>query len=421
MSTSPAAPRRVVVTGLGLISPVGLNVPAAWEAVCAGRSGVRTITLFDTAHFRVKIGGEAWGFTPTDYMTAKEARRADRNVQFAIAAAREAVAQARLNVGQDGVDAEGVGVLVGSGAAGIWTYTAQQKVMDEQGPQRLSPLLIPMITVDSASVQVAILTGARGPNFGLASACSTGVDALGEAFEIIRRGDADVMLAGGAEAAVTPLGVAGFDQMNALSRRNDDPAGASRPFDRDRDGFVLSEGAGVLVLEALEHAQRRGAEPLAEMLAYGATSDALHFTNPDPDGLQAARAITRALHKAALRPEDIGYVNAHATSTPLGDVFEVRALKRALGAHAYRIPVSATKSITGHMLGAAGAAEAIFTVLALRHQILPPTINHATADPECDLDCVPNVARRADFGVALSTSFGFGGHNSVLVLRRWAE
>lgn len=417
----PSLPRRVVITGLGLISPVGLNVPAAWESVCAGRSGVRTITLFDTGRFRVKIGGEAWGFTPTDYMTAREARRADRNVQFAIAAAREAVAHARLNLGPGGVDPDGVGVLIGTGAAGIWTYTAQQKVMDEQGPQRLSPLLIPMITVDSASVQVAILTGARGPNFGLASACSTGVDALGEAFEIIRRGDADAMLAGGTEAAVTPLGVAGFDQMNALSRRNDDPAGASRPFDRDRDGFVLSEGAGVLVLEALEHAQRRGAEPLAEMLAYGATSDALHFTNPDPDGLQAARAITRALRKAGLQPEEIGYVNAHATSTPLGDVFEVRALKRALGGHAYRVPVSATKSITGHMLGAAGAAEAIFTTLALRHQVIPPTINYVTADPECDLDCVPNVARRADFDAALSTSFGFGGHNSVLVLRRWSE
>ncbi len=416
-ANSPPPGRRVVVTGLGIISPIGLDVPGAWANLLAGRSGIRPITLFDTTAFRVKIGGEAWGFVPTDFMTAKEARRADRNVQFAIAAARQALAQAGLVIGAGNADE--VGVLIGTGAAGIWTYTAQQKVMDEHGPQRLSPLLIPMITVDSASVQVSILTGARGPAFGLASACSTGVDALGEAFEIIRRGDAEAMLAGGTEAAVTPLGIGGFDQMNALSRRNDDPAGASRPFDRARDGFVLSEGAGVLVLEALDYAQARGAAPLAEVLAYSATSDAQHFTNPDPAGTQAARAIRRALAKAGLRPEDVDYVNAHATSTPLGDVFEVRALRTALGEHARRLPVSASKSVTGHMLGATGAAEAIWTVLALRDQIIPPTINYTTPDPECDLDCVPNAARPAALTAALSTSFGFGGHNRVLALRRW--
>jgi 3-oxoacyl-(acyl-carrier-protein) synthase len=289
--------------------------------------------------------------------------------------------------------------------------------MDEHGPGRISPLLIPMITVDAASVAVSMLLGARGPNFGLATACSTGTDAIGNAFEIIRRGDAEVMIAGGTEAAVTPLGIAGFDQMNALSRRNEHPAAASRPFDKDRDGFVLSEGAGVLILESLEHAQRRDAEPLAELLAYANTTDARHLTNPDPEGRQAARAIAMAMRKAGLMTDDLGYVNAHATGTPLGDVFETRAIKLALGERAYDVPVSATKSTTGHMLGAAGGAEAIWTIMALREQTLPPTINYTTPDPECDLDCVPNVARRAEFDTALSTAFGFGGHNSVLVFR----
>lgn len=411
--------RRVVITGLGLISPVGLEVPTAWANVLAGRSGVRPITLFETEKFRVKIAGEAWGFEAQNYMSAKEARRADRNVQFALAAAQEALNHAHLTI--ENANADDVGVLIGTGAAGIWTYTAQQKVMDEGGPSRLSPLLIPMITVDSASVQVSIATGARGPNFGIASACSTGVNSIGEAYEMIKRGDAEVMLAGGTEAAVTPLGIGGFDQMNALSRRNAEPAAASRPFDKERDGFVLSEGAGVLVLESLDYALGRGAQPLAEMLAYSVTTDALHFTNPDPEGKQAARAIQRALSKAGLQPKQVGYINAHATSTTLGDVFEVTAIKRALGEAAYAVPVSATKSITGHMLGAAGAAEAIWTTLALREQILPPTINQQTPDPACDLDFVPNTARPAQFEVALSTAFGFGGHNTVLVFRRFVQ
>jgi beta-ketoacyl-acyl-carrier-protein synthase II len=398
---------------------VGLTTAEAWQNVLAGRSGIQAITLFDAEKFRVKIAGEARGFDPLNYLGAKEARRADRNVQFAIAAAQEALAQARLKI--DAGNANEVGVLIGSGAAAIRTYTAQQKVMDEHGPGRLSPLLIPMITVDSASVQVSMLTGARGPNFGVAAACSTGAVALGEAFEIIRRGDAEAMITGGTEAAVTPLGIGGFDQMNALSRRNDDPAGASRPFDQTRDGFVLSEGAGVLVLESLARARARGAEPLAEVLAYANTSDALHFTNPDPEGRQAARAISRAIRKAGCQPEEVDHINAHATGTPLGDVFEVRAIKHALGEHAARVPVSATKSITGHLLGAAGAVEAIFTILSLCEQQLPPTINYTTPDPECDLDCVPNTARRAPIHMALTTAFGFGGHNTVLALRRWEE
>jgi len=416
MTNPNPSSRRVVITGMGVISPVGLNVPTAWQNVATGKSGIGRITLFPTDDFRVKIAGEAWGFLPADFMSAKEARRADRNVQFAIAATKEAVAQSRLAITD--ANREQVGVLIGSGAAGIWTYTAQQAVMDQHGPQRVSPLLIPMITVDSASVQVSILTGACGPNFGLASACSTGADAIGEAFEIIRRGDAEVMIAGGTEAAVTKLGIAGFDQLGALSRRNDAPETACRPFEAARDGFVLSEGAGVVVLESLEHALGRGAEPLAEVLAYAATSDAAHLTNPDETATQAARAITRVLQKAGIKPEEVSYVNAHGTGTPLGDVFEVRAVKRAFGDAAYRVPISSTKSMTGHLLGAAGAVEAIWCVMALREGIIPPTINYHTPDPQCDLDFVPNTARPGDVRVALSAAFGFGGHNTMLVLRR---
>ena len=418
MTGSPLSPRRVVVTGLGVISPVGLDAPTAWQNVVDGKSGIRPITLFPTDDFKVKIAGEAWDFKPTDFMSAKDARRADRNVQFAIAAAKEALAQARLDFPFQEALGNQTGVLIGSGAAGIWTYTTQQALLTQYGPQRLSPLLIPMITVDSASVQVGILTGAHGPNFGAASACATGADAIGTAFETIRRGDAEVMITGGTEAAVTPLGIGGFDQMGALSRRNDAPAEASRPFDLGRDGFVLSEGAGVVILEALDHAQARGAEPLAEVLAYADTTDATHLTSPDETATQAARAISLALKKAGLRPEDIGYINAHGTSTPLGDAFEVRAVKRALGNEvAARVPVSSTKSVTGHMLGAAGAVEFIWTVMALREGRLPPTINYHTPDPQCDLDCVPNVARSAVIRVALSNAFGFGGHNSILVLK----
>jgi beta-ketoacyl-acyl-carrier-protein synthase II len=410
-----------VITGLGLISPIGLDVPTAWQNLIAGRSGIRPITLFPTDDFRVKFAGEAWGFDPTHYMPAKDARRADRNVQFALAAAMEAMRQAKLQWPLTGAEAEATGALIGTGAAGIWTYVAQQAILDKHGPTRLSPLLIPMIVVDSASVQVSILAGACGPNFGVASACSTGADAIGTAFETILRGDAVMMITGGTEAAVTKLGIGGFDQMNALSRRNESPAEASRPFDQGRDGFVLSEGAGVVILEELTHALERGAKPLAEVLACAATADAAHFTNPDPDARQAARAISRALEKARLQPSEVDYINAHATGTPLGDVFEVRALKRALGEAAYRIPISSTKSITGHMLGAAGAAELIWCVLALREGMLPPTINLHTPDPECDLDFIPNVARRAEAKVALSNSFGFGGHNTMLVVRRWEE
>ena len=416
---SPDASKRIVITGAGAITPIGLTVAEAWRNVLAGRSGIGPITLFDTTPFAVKIAGEAHGFDPLTVMSAKEARRADRNVQFALAAAHQAIAQADLRNGAN-ADPDQTGVLIGTGAAGIWTYTTQQKVMDQQGPGRISPLLIPMITVDSASVQVAIRFGARGPNFGVASACSTGVDAIGEAVEILKRGDADVMLAGGAEAAVTPLGIAGFDQLGALSRRNDAPTAASRPFDADRDGFVLSEGAGVVVLETLAHAERRGAVPIAEVLAYASTADAQHFTHADLDGAGAARAINRALVKAGLGAEAIDHVNAHATGTPGGDPAEARALAAVFGPRLATIPVSATKSTTGHLLGAAGAVETIFTALALRDQVVPPTINRQTPDPACILDVVAEGARSVSATHALTTAFGFGGHNTVLVLGRIA-
>jgi beta-ketoacyl-acyl-carrier-protein synthase II len=409
----------VVVTGLGLISPIGLDVPSAWQNLVAGRSGIKPITLFPTHDFRVKCAGEAWGFTPAAYMPAKEARRTDRNVQFALAAAMEAMRQAGITWPLTGHEADHTGTIIGSGAGGIWTYVAQQAILDRRGPRYLSPLAIPMIVADSASVQVSILAGACGPSFGVVSACSTGADAIGTAFETIKRADAERMITGGAEAAVTKLGIGGFDQMNALSRRPGAPAESSRPFDADRDGFVLSEGAGIVVLEELQYALSRGAEPLAEVLACAGTTDAAHFTVPDPEAVQAARGITRVLEKAGLQPDDLDYINAHATGTPLGDVFEVRAVKRALGQAAYRVPMSATKSITGHLLGAAGAAEFIWCVMALREGLLPPTINYRTPDPECDLDFVPNVARRAAVRIALSNSFGFGGHNTMLVVKRW--
>lgn len=417
MSASRA--QRVVITGMGVISPVGLNTPAAWDNVAAGRSGIGGITLFDVAsdEWRVKIAGEAWGFDPLNYMSARDARRADRNVQFALAAAAEAMAQAQLTL--TSTNADEVGVMIGCGSGGIWTYDTQNEIRRTKGAGRMSPLLVPMEVVDSASVQVGIKYGAHGPNFGLASACSTGADAIGMALEAIKRGDAQAMITGGTEAAVHPLGIAGFDNLNALSRRNESPTEASRPFDADRDGFVLSEGAGVLILESLEFALARGVEPLAEVLSYAGAFDGLHFTAPDESAAQAARAVRRALEKANLPPEAVNYINAHATSTPVGDPMEVRAYRQVFGEHLP--PVSSTKSTTGHMLGAAGAVAAIWCVQALRAGLLPPTINYHTPDPKCDLDCVPTLARQAEVNVALSAAFGFGGHNTILISKKYAE
>jgi 3-oxoacyl-[acyl-carrier-protein] synthase II len=411
--------RRVVITGMGAITPVGHDVETSWRAVVEGRSGIGPVTLVPSEHLDVRIAGEVKNFDPQNYMPVKDSRRADRFAQLAVAAAREAVAHARLAINEE--TADDIGVIIGSGAGGIQTYTNNQHAMDDRGPARLNPLMIPMITTDSASVQVAIQTGAHGVTFGVAAACSTGNDAISQAFYAIQRGDSKAMLTGGAEAAVTHLGLVGFSQLRALSRRNDDPLHASRPFDKDRDGFVLSEGAGVLVLEDLEYAQARGATIYAEVLGCAATSDSVHLTDPDRNAIQASRAISLVLKKSGIAPEDIDYINAHATSTSIGDLCEVRAVKRALGDAAYKVPISSTKSTTGHLLGAAGAVEAIWCIRAMHESILPPTINLDNPDEEFDLDFVPNTARKGKVDIALSAAFAFGGHNSMLVLRRWQD
>lgn len=389
-----------------------------WHNVVSGHSGIRPITLFDTSEFRVRIAGEVHGFEPTDYMSAKDARRADRFTQFAIAALGEALSTSGLEIDEE--NADDVGVYIGSGVGGIWTYSREFEVLHERGPRRVNPFLVPMITVDVPAVQIALRTGAQGPNLAVTSACATGADALGQAFEAIRRGHARAMLAGGFEAAVTPIGVASFDRMRALSRRNDEPSRASRPFDVDRDGFVMSEGGALLVLEDLEFARARGAEPLAEIIGYAATSDAAHIAAPDPEGAGSARCMALALKYAGIAPEAVSYVNAHGTSTLAGDPAETAAIKQALGAHAYRVAVSATKSTTGHLIGGAGAIEAAICVQALRTGTIPPTINLDKPEPACDLDYVPHEARRARLEVAISNSFGFGGHNTTLVLKKFA-
>jgi 3-oxoacyl-[acyl-carrier-protein] synthase II len=407
--------KRIVVTGMGVISPVGLDVNTMWENLVAGNSGIRPITLFDTSDFDVHFAGEAHGFDPTDFMPVKDARRADRFVQFSIAALEQALAQSRLQVNEH--NAHDVGAIVGSGIGGIETYTKEFDKLRDEGPRRINPFLVPMITVDVPAVQVALRTGARGPNLGVASACSTGVDAIGHAYEIILRGHATAMFAGSFEAAITPIGLASFTRMRALSRRNDDPEGASRPFDADRDGFVLSEGGALFVLEDLEYALARGAEPLAEVIGYAATSDSIHVTAPDPDGEGAARCMTLAMQRARLAATDVSYINTHGTSTLLGDPAETEAIKRAFGEHAYRVPASATKSMTGHLAGGAGALEVAISIQALRSGIIPPTINLDTPDPACDLDYVPHQARQADLDIVLTNSFGFGGHNATLALK----
>lgn len=411
--------RRIVITGLGAVTPNGRDMPTTWREIREGRSRIDRITLFDASEFAVKIAGEVRGFDPRSFLSEKDARRADRNVQFALVAADEAVRHAGLNIARD--NADDIGVLIGSGAGGIWTYVRQQKALDARGPKGLSPMLIPMIVSDSASVQVGIRLKARGPNVGVASACSTSLDAIGLALETIRRGDAKAMIAGGTEAAVNELGIGGFDRLKALSRRNDDPKAASRPFDSARDGFVLSEGSVVLVIESLAHARGRGAEPLAELLSYAATSDGLHFTKPDQTGASAALCVKRALAKAGLGAEEIDYINAHATGTPVGDRIEVAAIKKALGGRATVVPVSSTKSTTGHLLGAAGALAIALTVMALREGCLPPTINLTDPDPDCDLNHVVDVARPSDARTALALCSGFGGHNSCLLVRKWVE
>jgi 3-oxoacyl-[acyl-carrier-protein] synthase II len=410
---------RVVVTGLGLITSLGNDVASTWEALCLGKSGVSEITGYDTSRHRIHFGAELRNFDPSLYLDRKEVRRTDPYQQLSIAAMKQALAQSSLQITEEVAD--DVGVYIGSGIGGLTTLHEQFKTLFEKGPERISPFLINMMIIDGAPGMVSIITGAKGPNWAAVSACATSANTVGEAWETIRRGDAKAMIAGGAEKSMTPIAMAAFDNMHALSRRNDDPQGASRPFDATRDGFVMGEGAGMLILEDLDFARARGAKILAELVGYGSTADAYHVTEPAPGGEGLVRAMRRALQKADLRPDQIDYINAHGTSTPFNDRTETQAIKTYFGDHAYQLAVSSTKSMTGHMLGAAGAAEAVICVLAIQTGILPPTINLRHPDPECDLDYVPNEARRRPIDVAMSNSMGFGGHNTCLIFKRYEE
>jgi 3-oxoacyl-[acyl-carrier-protein] synthase II len=410
---------RVVVTGLGLITSLGNDVASTWEALCLGKSGVSEITGYDTSRHRIHFGAELRNFDPSLYLDRKEVRRTDPYQQLSIAAMKQALAQSSLQITEEVAD--DVGVYIGSGIGGLTTLHEQFKTLFEKGPERISPFLINMMIIDGAPGMVSIITGAKGPNWAAVSACATSANTVGEAWETIRRGDAKAMIAGGAEKSMTPIAMAAFDNMHALSRRNNDPQGASRPFDATRDGFVMGEGAGILILEDLDFARARGAKILAELVGYGSTADAHHVTEPAPGGEGLVRAMRRALQKADLRPDQIDYINAHGTSTPFNDRTETQAIKTYFGDHAYQLAVSSTKSMTGHMLGAAGAAEAVICVLAIQTGILPPTINLRHPDPECDLDYVPNEARRRPIDVAMSNSMGFGGHNTCLIFKRYEE
>lgn len=403
--------RRVVVTGMGVVSPVGIGADAVWDSVVSGRSGMGPVTAFDVSAYPTRFAATLPDWDPTPWIEAKEARRMSRFQQFALVAALMAVEDAGLVI--DESNAERVGVIVGSGIGGLGTMEEQLLILKEKGPGRVSPFLVPMMIVDLAAGHISIRLGAKGINYAPVSACATGNHSIGEAGEAIKRGDADVVLAGGFDCGVTPLGLAGFCAARSLSTRNDDPQGASRPFDADRDGFVMGEGGGVLVLEELEHARSRGATILAELTGYGASADAYHLTAPAADGDGASRAMRLALDHARLDTTDIGYINAHGTSTGLGDAAETLAIKSVFGADAP--PVSSTKSMTGHLLGGAGALEAAISIRAMAHGVLPPTINYTTPDPACDLDYVPNVAREAQLAAVMSNSFGFGGHNATLV------
>ncbi|HET7264811.1 MAG TPA: beta-ketoacyl-ACP synthase II [bacterium] len=406
---------RVAVTGLGVVSPIGTTTETFWNALMEGRSGVRRITAFDPSPYACQIAAEVVDFDPAAYLDRKEVRRNDRNVHLAVAAARQALDDAGLRITPQLRD--DVGIIIGTGTGGAITWEGQHQLLLERGPGRVSPFFVPMMMHNSASAIVGMLTGARGPNFSVASACATGGHAIGEAMRKIQRGDAVAMICGGAEAAITPLSLAGFTAEKALSTRNDAPAKAVRPFDLHRDGFVMGEGAGVVVIEAWEHAERRGARVHAELVGYGASADAFHITQPDPEGDGAALAMRRALRDAKLEPHEIGYINAHGTSTEYNDKFETFAIKRVFGEAAKRVPVSSTKSMTGHLLGAAGGVELIAAILAVARGMLPPTINYETPDPECDLDYVPNRARPAKITAAMSNGFGFGGHNSILIVK----
>jgi len=410
---------RVVITGIGCLSPLGLDMITTWEGLIAGKSGIDYITLCDPEPLETKFAGEVKGFEPTAYIGRKEARRMDRFAQLSVAASLQAVEQSGIQISS--INNDSIAIVVGSGIGGLTTLFEQTRVLLENGPGKVSPFLVPMMISDMAAAQVSITLGVKGPNLCTTSACSSSSDAIGVAYELVKQGDAQAVLAGGSEAIINPIGISAFNALRAISTRNDAPQLASRPFDAERDGFVISEGACLLVLESLSHAQKRGANILAEIMAYGANADAFHITQPDENGEGAAKAIQLALHKAGLAPSEIDYINAHGTSTQLNDRVETIAIKTVFGDYAYRIPISSTKSMTGHLIGASGALEAAICTMAIQHGIIPPTINLTHPDPECDLDFVPNVSRQAKISTALSNSFGFGGHNSVLVFREYCE
>lgn len=412
--------KRIVVTGLGMVSPLGNDVPTSWKALVEGKSGIGPLTSFDASIFDSRIAGEVKGFNPADYgLSSKDTKRIDKFGQYAIASAKEALGDSGLNLDQE--DRRRIGVLVGSGIGSLYTIEVQHKIFLDKGPSRMSPFLIPMLIVNEASGQVAINFGLKGPNSCIATACASGSHAIGDAYRILQYGDADVMLSGGTESCITATGVGGFCAMKALSLRNHEPQKASRPFDRQRDGFVIAEGCGLVVLETLEHAKKRNANIYAEVIGYGMSCDAYHMTAPDPDGDGATRAMLNALNDARLNPQDIDYINAHGTSTKLNDKIETLSIKVAFASHAKKVMVSSTKSMTGHLLGAAGGVEFIICCLAMRDQVVPPTINYEYPDPDCDLDYVPNIARKTKVDVCMSNSLGFGGHNATLIVKKFTR
>lgn len=419
MRSAPALKRRVVITGMGIVSPLGIGIDDNWQAICQGKSGIGPITKFDTTEYPAKIAGEVKNFDPELYIDKKDQKKMDVFIQFALAAGSMAIKQSGLII--DESNADRVGVLVGSGLGGLQTIEKYHTLLLQNGPKKVSPFFVPMLIVNLAPGQISIYFGCRGPNSSVVTACATGNHSIGEASRIIQRGDADAMIAGGVESTITPLAVAGFCALKALSTRNNEPEKASRPFEKNRDGFVMAEGAGILVLENLESAKQRGASIFAEVIGFGCNADAYHITAPSPGGEGAARCMQIAIDDADIKPGDIDYINAHGTSTPMNDLSETIAMKTVFKDHVKNLPVSSTKSMTGHLLGAAGGVEAIFSILSIKHGIIPPTINYDEPDPECDLDYVPNVARKKDVRIVMSNSFGFGGTNATLIFKTFEE
>jgi 3-oxoacyl-[acyl-carrier-protein] synthase II len=419
MRSAPALKRRVVITGMGIVSPLGIGLDDNWQAICQGKSGIGPITKFDTTEYPAKIAGEVKNFDPDQYIDKKDQKKMDVFIQYALAAGSMAIKQSGLII--DESNADRVGVLVGSGLGGLQTIEKYHTLLLQNGPKKVSPFFVPMLIVNLAPGQISIYFGCRGPNSSVVTACATGNHSIGEASRIIQRGDADAMIAGGVESTITPLAVAGFCALKALSTRNNEPEKASRPFEKNRDGFVMAEGAGILVLENLESAKQRGASIFAEVIGFGCNADAYHITAPSPGGEGAARCMQIAIDDADIKPGDIDYINAHGTSTPMNDLSETIAMKTVFKDHVKNLPVSSTKSMTGHLLGAAGGVEAIFSILSIKHGIIPPTINYDEPDPECDLDYVPNVARKKDVRIVMSNSFGFGGTNATLIFKTFEE